>query len=76
MQKQFDAGHTDRLELSRVRLEGLSSDSEALASRVATQRLLGQLEDALQRPLSGGALPSLVGEGELAESQLAASLSR
>ena len=56
VQKQFDAGFTDRLEVTQARLEALSVERNAQAARVQTLRVLGQLEDSLQRPLSGGPL--------------------
>jgi len=58
VKKQFDAGHTDRVELTLVRLETLSAQHQALAVGLETQRALGALEEALQIPLAGGPLPS------------------
>ena len=56
--KQFDAGHTDRVELTLVRLEALAAEHQALAVGLETQRALGALEEALQVPLAGAPLPS------------------
>ncbi len=68
VQKQFDAGYTDRLEVTQARLEALAVERNAQVARIETQRMLGQLEDALQRPLSGGPLPAFAnGLGTAAE---------
>ncbi len=56
--KQFDAGHTDRVELTLARLEVLAAEHRALAVGLETQRALGALEEALQVPLAGAPLPS------------------
>ena len=56
--KQFDAGHTDRVELTLARLEALAAEHHALAVGLETQRALGALEEALQVPLAGAPLPS------------------
>jgi cobalt-zinc-cadmium efflux system outer membrane protein len=64
LQKQFDAGYIDRLELAQARLETLSVERNAQAAHLETQRVLGQLEDALQRPLSGEPLPLFAGTSE------------
>jgi outer membrane protein TolC len=58
--KQFDAGHTDRVELTLAHLEALAADHNALAIDLETQRALGKLEDALQLPFAGAPLPSWV----------------
>ena len=57
-QKQFDAGYADRVELTQARLEALAVERNALNARVDSQRALGRLEDALQRPLEGRPLPA------------------
>jgi len=56
--KQFDAGHTDRVELTLVRLEALAVERNVLSVGLDTQRALGALEDALQMPLAGAPAPS------------------
>jgi outer membrane protein TolC len=76
MQKQFDAGLTDRVEVTQARLESVTVERNAQAARIETQRVLGQLEDALQRPLSGGPLPAFVTGSELAEQPPQATASR
>jgi outer membrane protein TolC len=60
--KQFDAGHTDRVELTLARLEALAAEHNALTISLETQRALGTLENALQLPLAGAPLPSWVGD--------------
>lgn len=60
--KQFDAGHSDRVELTLTQLETLAFERRALAVRLEMQRALGALEDALQMPLAGAPLPSWAGE--------------
>ena len=57
--KQFDAGHTDRVELTLVRLEALAVERNLLSVGLDTQRALGALEDALQMPLAGAPAPTL-----------------
>jgi len=56
--RQFDAGHTDRVELTLVRLEALTVERNVLSVGLDTQRALGALEDALQIPLAGAPAPS------------------
>lgn len=56
--RQFDAGHTDRVELTLVRLEALTVQRNVLSVGLDTQRALGALEDALQVPLAGAPAPS------------------
>ncbi len=58
--KQFDAGYTDRVQLTLARLEALAVERNALSVGLETQRALGALEDALQVPLAGAPLPSWV----------------
>jgi cobalt-zinc-cadmium efflux system outer membrane protein len=57
LQKQFDAGYSDRTETTQARLEAVTVERNALRTRVEAQRALGRLEDALQRPLAGGPFP-------------------
>lgn len=76
VQKQFDAGFTDRLEVTQARLEAISVERNARAARVETQRILGQLEDAVQRPLSGGPLPAFDTGSELANKAQQATATR
>ncbi|HTS53682.1 MAG TPA: TolC family protein [Burkholderiales bacterium] len=56
--KQFDAGYTDRVELTLSHLEALTVERNALSVGLETQRALGALEDALQVPLAGAPEPS------------------
>ena len=56
-QKQFDAGYTDRIEATQARLEAVVVERNAAKAQVDAQRVLGRLEDALQRPLAGGPMP-------------------
>ncbi len=58
-QKQFDAGYADRVELTQARLEAFAVERNAQGTRVEARRALGDLEDALQRPLAGGPLPAV-----------------
>jgi hypothetical protein len=67
MQKQFDVGYADRFDLTQSRLEAASIERNALAVRIETQRVLGQLEDALQSPLSGGPLPAFATGYDMAD---------
>jgi outer membrane protein TolC len=57
-QKQFDAGYADRIEATQSRLEAVTVERNLWGARTAAQRALGRLEDALQRPLSGGPMPA------------------
>ncbi|MFH1043974.1 MAG: TolC family protein [Pseudomonadota bacterium] len=60
IEKQFDAGYSDRIELAGTRLEGISAEQAVSDARIRTQRALGALEDAVQQPLDGSApLPDL-----------------
>jgi cobalt-zinc-cadmium efflux system outer membrane protein len=65
--KQFDAGYTDRVELTLARLEALAAERNALTVGLETQRALGALEDALQVPLAGAPLPSWTREQKQAQ---------
>lgn len=56
-QKQFEAGYLDRLELTQSLVEAGAIARNALTAQLETQRALGRLEDALQRPLAGGPVP-------------------
>jgi len=76
VQKQFDAGLTDRLEVTQARLEAVSVERNAQTARIETQRVLGQLEDALQRPLSGGPLPAFGTGSELTDKTQQATATR
>lgn len=53
VQRQFDTGQTDRLELTLAGIEALRVERRAMAARIDAQRALGLLEDAVQKPLSG-----------------------
>jgi hypothetical protein len=57
LQRRFDAGDLDRLELLLGRFEGLLVERHAQAARIDAQRALGALEDALQVPLAGAPAP-------------------
>ena len=59
VQKQFDIGQVDRLDLTLARIEAILTERRAQAGHVDAQRALGALEDALQAPLSGGPVPTL-----------------
>ena len=76
VQKQFDAGFADRLEVTQARLEAVNVDRNAQAARIGSQRILGQLEDALQRPLSGGPLPAFDTGSELTDKTRQATATR
>lgn len=59
-ERQFEAGHTDRLELTQARLETLAAEQGVLEAEIHAQRALNALEDAVQRPLDGSApLPEI-----------------
>jgi outer membrane protein, heavy metal efflux system len=66
--RQFDAGHTDRVELTLARLEALTVERNVLSVGLDTQRALGALEDALQTPLAGAPAPSWTRDKAKAES--------
>lgn len=57
IERQFEAGYADRVELTAARLETVSAQRAALALRLEALRAQGALEDALQVPLAGGPLP-------------------
>ena len=76
VQRQFDAGFADRLEVTQARLEAVNVDRNVQAARIETQRILGQLEDALQRPLSGGPLPAFSTGSEVADKTQQATAAR
>lgn len=63
IERQFDAGQVDRLELTLARIESILVARRAHAGRVDAQRALGELEDALQAPLAGGPAPSTYPSG-------------
>lgn len=54
IQRRFDGGQADRLELTLSRIEALLVERRAANARVQAQRALGELEDAMQQPLPGG----------------------
>lgn len=67
IEKQFDAGYSDRVELAGTRLEGISAEQAISDARIRAQRALGALEDAVQQPLDGSApLPDLFAAGNSA----------
>jgi outer membrane protein TolC len=55
VQRQFDLGYADRLELTTAQLTVVSAESAVLAARLKALRALGALEDAVQQPLDGSA---------------------
>lgn len=59
IERQFEAGHIDRLELTGSRLETLVAEQGLAAAQVRSLRALGLLEDAIQRPLDESPLPSV-----------------
>jgi outer membrane protein TolC len=63
LQRQFDVGQTDRLELTLARSEALLVEQRRLEALVDAQRHLGALEDAIQAPLAGGPPPGLPARG-------------
>lgn len=64
-QRQFDAGYTDRLELTTAQLELATAESAVVAAHLKAQRALGALEDAVQQPLDGSApLPAMTEEDQ------------
>ena len=50
MQKQFDLGYLDHLELSRSKFEVAAAEQSVLDLRISVLKAAGQLEDALQYP--------------------------
>lgn len=58
-ERQFKAGHIDRLEWTTAQLEGLIAEQARLAAAIRVEKALAALEDALQRPLDGNAAPAL-----------------
>jgi cobalt-zinc-cadmium efflux system outer membrane protein len=61
VERQFEAGYVDRVELTAARVETIAAQRGALALRIEALRAQGALEDALQMPLAGGLVPSLTG---------------
>ena len=53
------AGEEDRLTLDSVRIETLAAERTRLAALSQAQTALGELEDAVQRPLAAGEAPSV-----------------
>lgn len=51
IQRQFDEGYADRLELAQAKLENLQSLQNLITSEYAAQRAAAALESALQQPL-------------------------
>ena len=58
-ERQFKAGHIDRLEWTTAQLEGMVAEQARLAAAIRVEKALAALEDALQRPLDGNAAPIL-----------------
>jgi outer membrane protein TolC len=70
IQRQFDAGYTDRVDLRSAELEAALAERALVTSRLEVQQGLGALEDAVQRPLepegdaaAGTALPAAAPSG-------------
>jgi outer membrane protein TolC len=59
LQRQFDIGQADRLELTLGRAEALLVERRKIEALVDAQRHLGALEDTMQAPLAGGPVPAL-----------------
>jgi len=59
VQRQFDVGQVDRLQLTLTRIEAILVERGARAAQIDAQRALGQLENALQTPIAGGPMPAL-----------------
>ena len=57
IQRQFDLGQADRLEMTLARIEAMQVERRAVTARIGAHRALGQLEDAMQIPVGGAALP-------------------
>lgn len=53
IEKQFNAGFSDRLELTSARLENLVATQNVLDADFKVVRAISTLEDAMQRPLDG-----------------------
>ena len=51
VQRQFDAGYTDRVDLRSAELEAALAERALVTARLEAQQGLGALEDAVQRPL-------------------------
>jgi cobalt-zinc-cadmium efflux system outer membrane protein len=52
-ERQFRAGHIDRLEWTTAQLEGLIAEQGRLDASLRLAKALAALEDAIQRPLDG-----------------------
>jgi cobalt-zinc-cadmium efflux system outer membrane protein len=52
-ERQFKAGHIDRLEWTTAQLEGLIAEQGKLDASIRLAKALAALEDAIQRPLDG-----------------------
>lgn len=68
MNRQFDAGAADRLQLVAARIDTLSSEILLREAAVALRQAVTQIEDAVQRPLLGDfeVLPTLQMRGSAA----------
>jgi len=51
MQKQFDQGIADRLELTTAKLENILAQQTVILSEIRVQRAAHALEEAMQYPL-------------------------
>lgn len=62
--QQIKFGQSDHLFLNSIRLQGAAAVSTQLTALEHVQAALGQLEDAVQRPLEPGELPPPVSDSE------------
>ncbi|MGN6703118.1 MAG: TolC family protein [Burkholderiaceae bacterium] len=57
-QRRFDAGDIDRLALALAGEQAIDGRLAAVEAQAALQQRVGELEDALERPLDAGMLPA------------------
>lgn len=67
MQESFSAGETDRLTLTLAEQAFYGNALACQDALVQVQRNIGQLEDAMQRPLSATGLPAMPGRGRISQ---------
>jgi outer membrane protein TolC len=67
---EFQAGAVSRLDLLNAQLEVASADLLQLEGQVKLQQALGALEDAVQRPIFGGAAAAALSDSRLIESPM------
>jgi outer membrane protein TolC len=61
VERQFESGYADRVELTAAHLQAIEAQRGTFALRLETLRAQGALEDMLQVPLGGGPLPIFTG---------------